>query len=194
MKWFIINVNKFGGRLKVMKNIICALLVLVISINVFTLEISKRQIVRAGNKGLISNTEINTSDMKKNPIQEARKDAKTSISPVIWSLISCFSSCLLPVLINYIIVFDSLALPEHTTLTSIVCCLSTTIWAYITVPEVPQDKIKNKSPNYKRAYSDTYKKVLRKNNALAVCITGGTGILSAIIFISWLVISMFRDL
>ena len=177
-----------------MKKTICILLIIIISINVFTLEISKRQIVKEGNKGLISGTEINTPDVKKNPIKEARKDAKTSVMPVVWSVTGFLSSCVLPVLINYIIVFDSLAFPEHTCLTSIICCLSTTLIAYLIVPKVPQDKIMDESPNYKRAYSDTYKKVVRKNNALAVFITGATGFIAAIVYIFVLLRSLASSL
>lgn len=177
-----------------MKKTICILLIIIISINVFTLEISKRQIVKEGNKGLISSTEINTPDVKKNPIQEARKDAKTSVMPVVWYIKGFLSSCLLPVLLNQFIVIDPRATPEYTALTSLVCCLSTILWAYVTVPEVPQDKIKDESPNYKRAYSDTYRKIVRKNNVLAVCLTGVTSIIAAIVFLFLLLRSLASSL
>ncbi len=139
----------------------------------------------------ISYAQIFTPEEEKQPIQEARRDAKKSGFPVLWAITSCFSSCLLPVLINRIIVINSIATPENTALTSIICCLGTTLLAYLIAPKVPQDKIKDESADYKKAYSNAYKKELRKNNALATCITGATGFVAAILIIGYMFSRMF---
>ncbi len=163
-----------------MKNIICILLILIISINIFSSQISKGKTVKARSEESTSNKQVYKTLNKKQITHEAEENAKNSKYPLLWGIVS-FASVLL--LSDYLIYFIGVKTIENSIFGYGACCLAVTSLAFLVAPRVSQNNIENESIDYKAEYKNSYIKQISMNNGLAAFFGGAIAFVIRTIFL-----------
>ncbi len=162
-----------------MKNILCLFLVLVISINIFSLEISKRNAVKSRKGESISDEQAFLEDASGDPAKNAVTMADADFNPLKYLISGCVTSCMVSAYTTtmFSITFYTPTLIYYGYVTSIVGCLVSTIESYTKTPKVPDSYLLNKDNEYINIYKRNYKNRMKWKNALFSFIGGTAGVL-----------------